>query len=97
LASALYDRLGQQARDRGMIRLFVEASDAARRLFIRKGFCPGETSRFSPAGVSIHNYLMEKKLLSGPGQWARFPHIVEIQTDPPPTRGTTLTSAENPM
>jgi putative acetyltransferase len=63
LASALYDRLGQQARDRGMIRLFVEASDAVRRLFIRKGFAQVKRRDFLLPGVSLHNYLMEKKLL----------------------------------
>jgi putative acetyltransferase len=38
LASALYNRLEQQARERGMTGLFVEASEAARRLFMRKKF-----------------------------------------------------------
>jgi putative acetyltransferase len=68
LASALYDRLEQQARERGMTSLFVEASEAARRLFMRKGFAQVKRRDFLLRGVSIHNYLMEKKLLSGPGQ-----------------------------
>jgi putative acetyltransferase len=68
LAFALYDRLEQQARERGMTNLFVEASEAARRLFMRKGFAQVKRRDFLLRGVSIHNYLMEKKLLSGPGQ-----------------------------
>jgi putative acetyltransferase len=67
VASALYDRLEQQARERGMIRLFVEASEAARRLFLRKGFAEVKRRDFLLHGVNIHNYLMEK-LLSAPRQ-----------------------------
>jgi GNAT superfamily N-acetyltransferase len=47
IASALYDQLEQQARERGMTRLFAEASEA--QAFPQQGFCPGETSRFSSA------------------------------------------------
>jgi putative acetyltransferase len=65
VASALYDQLEQQARERGMTRLFVEASEAARRLFISKGFAQVKRRDFLLRGVSIHNYLMEK-LLSAP-------------------------------
>jgi putative acetyltransferase len=46
-----------------MTMLFVEASEAARRLFIRKGFAQVKRRDFLLPGVSIHNYLMEKKLL----------------------------------
>ncbi|HLW71370.1 MAG TPA: GNAT family N-acetyltransferase [Candidatus Binataceae bacterium] len=60
VASALYDRLEQQARARGITRLFVEASEAARRLFFRKGFAQVKRRDFILRGVSIHNYLMEK-------------------------------------
>jgi putative acetyltransferase len=67
VASALYDRLEQQARERGMTRLFAEASEAARRLFLRKGFAQVKRRDFFLRGVSIHNYLMEK-LLSALGQ-----------------------------
>jgi putative acetyltransferase len=66
VASALYDRLEEQARKRGITRLFVEASEAARRLFFRKGFAEVKRCDFVLRGVSIHNYLMEK-LLAGIG------------------------------
>jgi putative acetyltransferase len=67
VASALYDRLEQQARERGMIRLFVEASETARRLFLRKGFAEVKRRDFLLHGVNIHNYLTEK-LLCAPRQ-----------------------------
>jgi putative acetyltransferase len=67
VASALYDRLEQHARERGMTTLFVEASEAARRLFLKKGFAQVKRREFLLRGVRIHNYLMEK-LLSAPGQ-----------------------------
>jgi putative acetyltransferase len=62
VASALYDRLEQTARDQGMTRLFVEASEASRRLFLRKGFTEVRRRDFHVRGVAIHNYLMEKRL-----------------------------------
>jgi putative acetyltransferase len=64
IASALYDRLEQQARDRGITRVFAEASEAARRLFLGKGFTELKRRDLMLRGVKIHNYLMEK-LLSG--------------------------------
>jgi putative acetyltransferase len=62
IASALYDRLEQQARDRGIARLFAEASEAAKRLLLRKGFAEIKRRDFLLRGVKIHNYLMEKLL-----------------------------------
>jgi putative acetyltransferase len=62
VASALYDELEQRARALGVARLFVEASEAARRLFLRKGFIEIERREFPVSGVMIHNYLMEKPL-----------------------------------
>lgn len=62
IASALYDRLEQQARERGITRLFVEASEAARRLLLRKGFIELKRRDLLLGGVKIHNYLMEKLL-----------------------------------
>jgi putative acetyltransferase len=62
IASALYDRLERQARDQGLSRLFVEASEAARRLFLRKGFTEVQRQDFCLRGVAIHNYRMEKRL-----------------------------------
>jgi putative acetyltransferase len=62
LGSALYDALEQQARVLKMPKLFVEASEAARRLFRRKGFTTLSRQDFILRGVPIHNYLMEKRL-----------------------------------
>jgi putative acetyltransferase len=66
VASTLYDRLEQEACERRMPRLFVEASEAARRLFLRKGFAEIKRREFILRGVPTHNYVMEK-LLSGSG------------------------------
>ena len=66
VASALYDELELEARARGMDRLFVEASEAALRLFARKGFARVERQDFILRGVAIHNYLMEKSLIARP-------------------------------
>ena len=63
VASALYDQLEQEARQRGIGRLFARASEAARRLFVRKGFTEVKRCDFMLRGVKIHNYLMEKLLL----------------------------------
>jgi len=60
LASALYERLEKEARRSATKRLFVEASEAARRLFLKKGFIELERRDFLLRGVMIHNYLMEK-------------------------------------
>lgn len=62
VASRLVDRLEAEARGMGMPRLFVEASEAARRLFLRKGFREVERRDFDLQGVQIHNYLMDKTL-----------------------------------
>jgi putative acetyltransferase len=62
IGSALYDALENAAVDCGMQRLFVEASEAARRLFERKGFVVEQRNDFSINGVAIHNYQMAKPL-----------------------------------
>jgi putative acetyltransferase len=62
VASALYDRLEAAARDRGIARLYVEASEPARRFFLRKGFIVLERREFAVGGVAIHNFAMEKLL-----------------------------------
>lgn len=62
VASELYDRLEQEARERGITRLFAEASEAARRLLLRKGFVEVKRRDLLLRGVKIHNYLMEKSL-----------------------------------
>jgi len=62
IASALYDRLEQTARDAGLTRLHVEASEAARRLFAHKGFRELHRRDLEIEGVAIHNFAMQKEL-----------------------------------
>ena len=62
VTSALYDRLEAEAADRGIELLYVEASEPARRFFLRKGFTIVERHDFEINGVPIHNFEMEKKL-----------------------------------
>ena len=62
MASTLYDRLEQEARERRITRRFVEASEAARKLFLKKGFVEVKRREFILPGVPSHNYAMEKLL-----------------------------------
>jgi putative acetyltransferase len=61
-ASAIYDELERRARQLGITRLYVEASESAVRLFERKGFTRIRRNDFALRGVSMHNYSMEKAL-----------------------------------
>jgi putative acetyltransferase len=62
VASALYDQLEAAARARGLSRISVNASEAARRLFLKKGFSVVRRNDLVRMGVRIHNYSMEKTL-----------------------------------
>lgn len=62
VASALYGQLEAAARDRGIGRLHVEASEPARRFFLRKSFILLQRREFTLDGVAIHNFAMEKRL-----------------------------------
>ena len=62
VTSALYDQLEAAARDRGIGRLYVEASEPARRFFLRKSFVVLQRRDFILDGVAIHNFAMEKRL-----------------------------------
>ncbi len=62
VASALYDQLEAAARQRGLSRISVNASEAARRLFLKKGFLVVRRNDLVRMGVPIHNYSMEKVL-----------------------------------
>lgn len=62
VGSALYSALEEAARERGMSVLYVEASEAARRLFERKGFEIEARNDFEIGGIQIHNYRMKKKI-----------------------------------
>ncbi len=62
IASALYEELEMIAREKGFRRIYVEASEAAKRLFLRHGFTVVTRRDFDVAGVPLHNYAMEKEL-----------------------------------
>ncbi|WP_035484941.1 GNAT family N-acetyltransferase [Geminicoccus roseus] len=62
VASALYEALERAAGERGIDRLWAEASEAARPFFLAKGFALAGRRDFEVAGVPIHNYAMEKSL-----------------------------------
>lgn len=62
VASVLYDRLEAAARDLGIGRLYVEASEPARRFFLRKSFFLLHRRQLTLHGVAIHNFAMEKRL-----------------------------------
>lgn len=59
---ALFRQTRSNAIAAGVTRLYVEASEAARRFFRRKGFQVIARREFQLSGVSIHNYAMEKRL-----------------------------------
>jgi putative acetyltransferase len=63
VGAALYGALEVVARKSGISAVFVEASEAARRLFERKGFLVEQRNDFELNGVMIHNYQMRKLLL----------------------------------
>jgi putative acetyltransferase len=62
VASALYDRLEETARSLKIPRLYVEASELSRPLFLRKGFAEIGRRDFEIEGVWTHNYAMAKQL-----------------------------------
>jgi putative acetyltransferase len=62
VAAALYAALEAAARERGIGRLFVEASEPARRFFLKQGFAELHRRDFAIGGVAIHNHAMEKRL-----------------------------------
>jgi putative acetyltransferase len=62
VASQLVDVLEAAAREAGMTRLYVEASEAARRFFLRRGYTVQGRRDFEIDGVAIHNYAIERTL-----------------------------------
>ena len=62
VAAALYAALEAEARARRIGRLYVEASEPARRFFLKQGFSLMARRDFEIAGVPIHNFAMEKRL-----------------------------------
>ena len=55
-------RLLREALEAGVSRLYVEASEAARKFFLRAGFVVVRRRDFERNNVQIHNYLMEKTI-----------------------------------
>lgn len=62
IASQLYEAMEAVARERGISRLYTEASEQARRFFERKGFVVLERQNMTLRGVPIPNYRMTKDL-----------------------------------
>ena len=62
VTAALYGELERRARDAGMARVYAEASEAARRFFLKQGFTVVARRDFEVEGVPIHNYDVEKRL-----------------------------------
>lgn len=63
VSGGVYDALEVLARERSLQRLYVEASEPARRFFERRSFEVIERRDFVIRGVMIHNFRMEKRLL----------------------------------
>ncbi len=66
LMSALYDELEVIAHGSKLLshRLYSEASEAAQRFFLKKGFVVTSKHELEISGVHIHNYTVEKQLFS---------------------------------
>jgi putative acetyltransferase len=62
VSAMLLAALEEAAAALGITRLFVEASEPARRFFERQGFSLLYRRDFEIAGVAIHNYAMEKQI-----------------------------------
>lgn len=62
VAADLLDVVEQAARDGGMTRLYVEASEAARRFLLKRGYAVERRRDLEIRGVAIHNYAMELRL-----------------------------------
>lgn len=62
VASSLYEHLLTRARDKGMERLYLEASYVARPFFERRGFSVIGKNEIQRNGVVLVNYSMEKQL-----------------------------------
>lgn len=62
VAASLYDAVEAMARARGMKRLYSEASEAARRFFLKRGFVELARRQLDIDGVAIHNFAVEKRL-----------------------------------
>lgn len=62
VATGVYHAIETAARRSGIGLLFVEASEPARRFFLKRGFTVVRRRDFEVNGVPIHNFRMEKRL-----------------------------------
>ena len=62
LVSSLYDHLETHAAQLGLTKLYTEASEGARRFFLKKNFIDRDRIDFDIDGVTIHNYNMDKSI-----------------------------------
>ena len=62
VAEQLYREIEQVARTSGMTAVFVEASEPAKRFFLKQGFRLIRRNDFQVNGVAIHNYIKRKAL-----------------------------------
>lgn len=62
VTAALYAELEACARAGGVSRIYVEASEAAKRFFEKQGYTLVRRRDFDIDGVPIHNFAMEKAL-----------------------------------
>ena len=62
VTAALYAELESEASRKGIRRLFVEASEPARRFFLKRDFRQVERREVELNGVTLHNFRMEKWL-----------------------------------
>lgn len=60
VGKAIYQQLERTAKEQGISCIYVEASDAARRLFEGQGFSIEKRVEQMIDGVQIHNYKMTK-------------------------------------
>src|SRR4051812_48566278 len=60
VTAILYEALEAAARAQGVTRLYVEASEPARRFFERRGFTHLHRRDFDIGAIAIHNHAMEK-------------------------------------
>ncbi len=73
IASALLDAIETVAKTEGGMRLYVEASEAAKGLFMRRGFSLLKRNDYLKNGVLVFNYDLEKLLQRQSSSHARLP------------------------
>lgn len=62
IGARLYQKVVEQALALGIYTLRVEASEAAREFFLRRGFLEIRRQTLARRGVILHNYVMTKSL-----------------------------------